>query len=1244
LTGSQGVANAASSEDDPHLMRLPHKCFPRFVSEVFVSIAKIVAWQPLTVCSAALFLAVGLSCGLLRAEFKTEMVDLYVPQRGKMAQERLYLGNAFGALPKPGVFVAHRKDSGNIVSRESLRGLFDLHNRTVSVSVSVSAGTEDVTFHSVCARRYVPYVGHQICLVMSPLALWEYSKAQFDSDDRFCQRLTEAWEGELVDVGGAKLTEAEKAKPAGQRCMTGEAIQLRYLFDPNAPQPVLDAWEAELFASIDEHNDASEGRGDALRVSYWSQQLSTREAKALVKKDGPLPGASMAFILVFVCVVLGGFTCDPRRSRVALGSSCALTTALSMSAGLGLASTIGIPFAPVSPLVCYTLLGVCVDDMIIITDAFDQAAHPKRSISQQLQHGMAFAGTAITVTSVTTFFAMLTGAVMDLPTISLFCIPAAICVVMVNVLQITLFCGFLVIDARRRQRGLNDISPCALLPGAPAAPAEPVAKAQLSLEQVQAQQAQYKLGLFLRDTYGSWVTRPWVRGASLALFFSLVAAATLALPMLRTGLPVQDTLPDDSMAREWFTAIQTYWGGSALMDVSLVLRSVDLVDASRIAAVTRLLSDVKALDFVSHVSRNWLEDYQRWCRCVDCAPLAVDATGSRPEDLAPDTRALSRASLDRFLADGDTYPNCDGGVGKGQGGGTNGTRGSGGPTWRRRRLTGEGGSPAALAAAAGSAARATTFLDYGPANMAALSTAPGHGGPAAPGFRRGRRRMSIVSFMRATMLSMRSSRASLLTSLVVGGKEYEQDIVLSQERLDGERDGVALVQAMRIPLVVRMPGDNDACYSEHVPLFDRALSNAGLHGFAYHPRYEFGYIDLRMPVMSLTNLCVAAVAIACSTSLFLPPVVSFTLVVIVGSIDLLLVGVLMLADLRLNAITFITLLVSLALAIDYSCHMGHAFEMANDATRTGKVRTALGSVGVSILNGGLSTLLGTAVLSVSKSNIFRTFFLMVWSTIVLALLAGMSVVPAMLCAFGPLAHPASLTPSSSRHQRTLGTGMRSKKSADPQQVGSCHSAQRAQRIHASGTLDALQKPCSVPAGTRHLQQPPGTSAGEDRGSGSAGEHAAVAAGAKRCAPAGALGQGAGAALGGGASAVSTGDFVLPIPPPNSAPPRSCEALLVGSQHRAASRSGQHEDAATPVDRGEAPTQRMSSRGSDPYACPCARPGSHQAHDAIANGQGMAGATPPRSQRGHVQASISDPTSRNASSVGGGPSNAAPSMY
>lgn len=845
--------------------------------------------------------------GLLGATFETDMQRLYVPQRGPMARRREYLSSEFGGLPTPGIFVVHRNDGGDIMTRSSLYRLMEVHNRTAGVRVRV--GPDEVKFSTICARRYVAMKGENVCLISSVLQLWSYSQSELRTDRTLCATVGDAWRDNDIDVGGA-----EEDPRSG--CIRGSAVQMRYLFDADAPPEYLDTWEKALFSSIGELNEAWRDDPEGLRVSYWSQQLSTREAKTLVKRDGPLLGASMGLILVFVCLVLGGFTCDPSRSRVMLGSSCAITTALSMSSGFGIASILGIPLAPVSPLVCYTLLGVCVDDMIIIVDAFDMSAHPRLNISQQLQHAMAFAGTAITVTSVTTFFAMLTGAVMDLPTISLFCIPAAFCVVMVNLLQMTLFCGLLVLDARRRQAGLLDCWPFPSK-GSTSALAVQVSKGSRSLtvEEVQQKhQVHFGLTRFLRDSYGLTLTRGHVRVAVMVVFAGAIAAAVSSMRLLQTGLPVKNTLPDDSLAREWFDDIDHYWAGQSLMDVSLVVRDIDLSDVEQLAGLNRTVAAIGEMSFVAKISRNWVEEYQRWCACVRCAPTIGSGRRAAPPGLRDDARRMTRGTLEAFLADGGSHTNCD--------------------------------EPPASNHTAVSEKRDVRVLGVGGAR-AASNVAVQRGGGKAIAARARRtdhdhgRRLSLGSYLRDAMLRLRRQRKALEDAIVYGGKEFERDIVFA------DPPGVSAsqptrIRAMRMPLVVRMPADNDVCYREHWPRFEAALEQNGISGYAYHPRYEFGYIDTRMPGLSLSNLIVAAGTISFTTSLFLPATIAVTLVIIVASIDVLLVGVIVASGLRLNAITFVTLLVSLALAIDYSCHIGHAYEMADLPTRVEKVRTSRG--------------------------------------------------------------------------------------------------------------------------------------------------------------------------------------------------------------------------------------------------------------------------------------------------------------
>jgi uncharacterized membrane protein YdfJ with MMPL/SSD domain len=113
---------------------------------------------------------------------------------------------------------------------------------------------------------------------------------------------------------------------------------------------------------------------------------------------------------------------------------------------------------------------------------------------------------------------------------------------------------------------------------------------------------------------------------------------------------------------------------------------------------------------------------------------------------------------------------------------------------------------------------------------------------------------------------------------------------------------------------------------------------------------------------------------------------------------------------RLNSITLISLLIALALAIDYSCHIGHAYEAAPGRTRHDKATHALETMGASILSAGTSTLIGTLFLSISRSAVFRTFFVLVWGTILWGLVCGLAVVPAALALFGPIDPAHALEP------------------------------------------------------------------------------------------------------------------------------------------------------------------------------------------------------------------------------------------
>jgi Niemann-Pick C1 protein len=83
-----------------------------------------------------------------------------------------------------------------------------------------------------------------------------------------------------------------------------------------------------------------------------------------------------------------------------------------------------------------------------------------------------------------------------------------------------------------------------------------------------------------------------------------------------------------------------------------------------------------------------------------------------------------------------------------------------------------------------------------------------------------------------------------------------------------------------------------------------------------------------------------------------------------------------------NYVTAINLALSVGFSVDTCVHMVHSF-LANDGSRDVRAKKAIGTLGMSVLNGGVSAILVLLPLALSKSYIFTIFFRTVVAIMVL---------------------------------------------------------------------------------------------------------------------------------------------------------------------------------------------------------------------------------------------------------------------
>jgi Niemann-Pick C1 protein len=122
-------------------------------------------------------------------------------------------------------------------------------------------------------------------------------------------------------------------------------------------------------------------------------------------------------------------------------------------------------------------------------------------------------------------------------------------------------------------------------------------------------------------------------------------------------------------------------------------------------------------------------------------------------------------------------------------------------------------------------------------------------------------------------------------------------------------------------------------------------------------------------------------------------------------IDLL--GVMQWAGISINPTSYISLVMSVGLLVDFILHVLLRFYESH-GNRKEKVVSMLETMGSSILIGGITTFLGTLPLAFSSSSIFGTIFITFLGLVTLGASHGLILLPVILSLIGPEEHIAGV--------------------------------------------------------------------------------------------------------------------------------------------------------------------------------------------------------------------------------------------
>ena len=301
--------------------------------------------------------------------------------------------------------------------------------------------------------------------------------------------------------------------------------------------------------------------------------------------SGDIVWISLGFVFM---LLFTNFTIGKRNIvelRTSLSTAGIFGILQSIVITIGMCSFFGVFYSPVNSILPVLMIGLGVDDMFVIMEAWKhtEKVTPGIDLVERTALTMKQAGVAITVTSITDAVAFAVGATTSLPALRSFCIYAALGIISVYCMQITFFLVFLNLDERRIRDKRCDIIWCVKLSSW-----KPLPCSEKSI-----------LKLFFEKVYNPIIFSKSVRVLILLFSSVLLLASLWGASHLQQNFDHMNFLPQNSYLYKEHLLQEKYFpqdGNRALIYFSNATLPDDMVE------IQNLLNSLKNLTYVTKVS------------------------------------------------------------------------------------------------------------------------------------------------------------------------------------------------------------------------------------------------------------------------------------------------------------------------------------------------------------------------------------------------------------------------------------------------------------------------------------------------------------------------------------------------------------------------------------------------------------------------------------------------------------------
>lgn len=436
------------------------------IERFFQRTGSFIGNRPWWLMLASIVVLVICLVGLTQFEEENRGEKLWVPGGTQAQEDKDFVEDNYLKFARFQQVLLSRIPRGdNVLTREAFDKLLELHNKVIAVEAENPLAKDNntevatLTYENLCFQR-----GGQ-CFQVNILASFDFSAENWSDTPTILDRLNS---GNLTTATGEPF-EVRQAlggieEDANGNILSAKALAISYYIQNNEiikdndyDDPKGEAWEEEFLDLLEDEAKAAELENFAM--DRFATRSFEDEFGDAISGDLVILNVAIILLLTYTVVMLSRWSKGCVGSRIFLAVGGFISIGMAIGAALGLGSGLGLFYSPLMSVFPFLILGIGVDDVFVLVNAFDQTSK-EFPVAMRISKALGVSGSSIVVTSITDFFAFLIGSNTSLPALRNFSLYAAMGVFITLVFQVTFFAGWLVLDAWRMNSNRADVVMC----------------------------------------------------------------------------------------------------------------------------------------------------------------------------------------------------------------------------------------------------------------------------------------------------------------------------------------------------------------------------------------------------------------------------------------------------------------------------------------------------------------------------------------------------------------------------------------------------------------------------------------------------------------------------------------------------------------------------------------------------------------------------------------------------------------